>query len=200
MYKVFINEKKITISKSTNDFDKNLPFEGSESIDKTLTLIEDPTISEINLYGEDLAEIWEEFTSTMHIIEAAGGVVFNSLDQILFIHRLGKWDLPKGKLEDGEQINDAAIREVEEETGLQELSLDNFINPTFHIYHDTRIQKKVLKITYWFKMKHEGNESLTPQTEEGITEVKWISVDEIPSIVYPNTFQNIKLILEDLIR
>lgn len=198
MYKVFINEKKITISKSPNLADKNITFDGSQSIEAALTLINHPEVAFINIYGEDLAEVWEEFSSKMNVIEAAGGIVFNKNQELLFIHRLGKWDLPKGKLETQEHLRDAAIREVQEETGLKELVIERFINNTFHIYEDEKRGQKVLKITYWFLMNYTGTETPIPQEEEGITQVKWMGEQEMEETVYNNTFQNIRLILDEV--
>ena len=201
MYKVFVNEKKLTISKSITNAEKNVKFDGVTSLEIALDLIENTSCTEINIYGNDLGEIWEEFTSMMLVVEAAGGIVFNKENNILFIHRLGKWDLPKGKLEPKEFIKNAALREVEEETGLKELILEDFINTTFHIYKEKRNGKeeKILKATYWFKMTYVGTETPKPQIEEGITEVAWKSPKEAIENVYPNTFKNIKLILSDVL-
>lgn len=199
MYKVFVNEKKLSISKSTTNAEKNIRYEGSTSLEIALDLLENTSCPEINIYGEELELIWQEFTSLFKVVEAAGGIVYNAENKILFIHRLGKWDLPKGKLEPNELLKAAAVREVEEETGLTKLTLEDFVNNTFHVYREKRNGKdeKILKSTYWFKMKYTGTETPKPQTEEGITEVSWKSTDEIISQVFPNTFQNIKLILKE---
>ncbi len=82
--------------------------------------------------------MWKSFKSLFHIVEAAGGLVANKEDKILFIHRLGKWDLPKGKLEKGEGVKEAAVREVEEETGITDLELLDFLQETYHIYTEKR--------------------------------------------------------------
>ncbi len=200
MYKVFINEKKLTISKSLTNAEKNVKFDGSTSLEIALDLIENTSCTEINIYGEDLGEIWEDFTSMLTVVEAAGGVVFNKENRILFIHRLGKWDLPKGKLEPEELLKNAALREVEEETGLNDLILEDFINTTFHIYKEKRKDKdmRVLKATYWFRMNYTGNETPKPQIEEGISKVDWKTIEDIQETVFPNTFKNIKLILNEV--
>jgi ADP-ribose pyrophosphatase YjhB (NUDIX family) len=109
---------------------------------------------------------------------------------------MGKWDLPKGKIEKGESLEQAALREVEEETGLKELILEKFINNTFHIYTE-RNGEKILKTTYWFKMTYVGNEKPTPQIEEGISEVSWKNETAINKEVLPKTFKNIQLILNE---
>ncbi len=131
-----------------------------------------------------------------NVLGAAGGVVRNDKDEILFIRRLGKWDLPKGKIEKGEDREEAAVREVAEETGLEEVILEPFLNTTFHTYME-RNGKKTLKKTFWYKMLYVGNEKPIPQIEEGILEVSWKNKEQIMKEVMPMTFKNIKLILND---
>ena len=104
--------------------------------------------------------------------------------------------MPKGKIEKGESREVAAVREVEEECGISNLQLKDFLNATYHIYTE-RDGKKILKTTYWFEMFYAGNEKPKPQIEEGINEVGWKNDVEIESQILPSTFQNIKLILAD---
>lgn len=196
MYKVFVNEKKLTLSKYPQDLEKKLRFEGFATLEIAVDLLENTSCPEINVYGENLEEIWEDFSHMFKVVEAAGGVVCNPKGEILFIRRLGKWDLPKGKIEKGESEEQAAIREVQEETGLSELILEEFINNTFHIYTE-RNGEKILKTTYWFKISFIGTEIPVPQTEEGISQVSWKNDKNIQDDVLPATFENIKLILAD---
>lgn len=196
MYKVFVNEKKLTLSKYPEDLDKKLRFEGFATLEIAVDLLQNTSCPEINVYGEEIEEIWEDFTHMFRVIEAAGGIVKNQKDEILFIRRLGKWDLPKGKIEKGESLEQAALREVEEETSLKELILEEFLNSTFHIYTE-RNGDKVLKITYWFNMKYVGTEAPVPQVEEGISEVSWKNQEAISAEVLPQTFRNINLILNE---
>lgn len=196
MYKVFVNEKKLMLSKYPEDIEKKLRFEGFATLEIAIDLLENTSCPELNVYGENIEEIWEDFTHIFKVVEAAGGVVSNKNGEILFIHRIGKWDLPKGKIEKGESLEQAALREVEEETGLSQLILEEFLNNTFHIYTE-RNGTKILKTTYWFRMQYVGNKTPKPQIEEGISEVSWKSKDEIVQQVFPMTFQNIKLILND---
>lgn len=201
MYKVFVNEKRLSISKSTTNAEKNIRYEDPTSLEIALDLLENTSCPEINVYGTSETKIWNAFTQLFRVVEAAGGIVYNPENKILFIHRLGKWDLPKGKLEPNEFLKEAAVREVEEETGLKQIILEDFVNNTYHVYHEKRNGKdeKILKSTYWFKMKYVGQETLKPQIEEGITEVCWKSKEVIKTEVFPNTFQNIKLILEEVL-
>lgn len=197
MYKVFVNEKKLLISKSPENLEKILPFENFTTFEIALDLLQNTSTSELNVYGENIDEIWESFKKLFRIIEAAGGIVNKSSDEILFIKRLGKWDLPKGKMEKGESREESAVREIEEETGLKNVVLKDFINTTYHIYTE-RNGDQVLKYTHWFEMFFEGEDTSKPQIEEGITEVAWKNKVQIESEVFPNTFKNIKLIITEL--
>ncbi len=196
MYKVFVNEKRLTLSKYPENMEKNLRFEGFASLEIAVDLLENTSCPEMNVYGENIDEIWEDFTHMFKVIEAAGGIVKNQNGDLLFIRRLGKWDLPKGKVEEGESLEQAALREIEEETGLKELILEEFINNTFHIYTE-RNGENILKTTYWFRINYLGDETPIPQIEEGISEVSWKNADAISTDVLPMTFNNIKLILDD---
>ena len=111
------------------------------------------------------------------MIESAGGLVFNKDGDILMIFRNGKWDLPKGKLEIGESIEECAIREVEEECGIYGLDITEKLLETYHTYNMDG--EEVLKKTYWYKMKTDYSAKLIPQLEEGITKVSWIDKNQI---------------------
>ncbi len=111
-------------------------------------------------------------------VNAGGGLVNNAEGKFLLIRRSGLWDLPKGHQEPGEPIEVTAVREVEEETGLRELTLGEFIRVTDHTYF--RNEKWHLKHTWWYRMTCQGNgNDTTPQTEEGITEIRWVAKEEL---------------------
>ena len=114
------------------------------------------------------------------IIKAGGGVVKNNNDQILFIYRLKKWDLPKGKLDKGETIRDCAKREVEEETKVK-VNLKQKIISTWHTY--TRNKKFILKKTTWFKMDCVDDSKMKPQIKEKIEKVEWMNNSTINEIL-----------------
>jgi 8-oxo-dGTP pyrophosphatase MutT (NUDIX family) len=109
-------------------------------------------------------------------VTAAGGWVENSYGEVLWIHRLGQWDLPKGKLEEGEEVAECALREVEEECGLSGLQLGQKLLETQHRY--TQNGRDYLKTTHWFRMKVNGRPELKPQVEEGIEAVTWMAEAE----------------------
>lgn len=126
-------------------------------------------------------------------MEASGGVVVRVTEdeeEVLLIFRNGIWDLPKGKREEGESSAEAAIREVSEETGMSELTLADFLGITFHTYFQNSLE--IEKKTCWYLMESAVENTLKPQEEEGITQVKWTKLEEARSLV---GFQNLKEIL-----
>jgi len=129
------------------------------------------------------------FCTDYFLIKAAGGVVYNKENQLLMIYRNKKWDLPKGKLEQNEDIKECATREVQEECGISGLSIINALQDTYHTYEMNG--KSILKQTYWFKMHTTYSNELIPQTEEGITKVEWVNEDEITAKL-ENSYGNIK--------
>jgi len=141
---------------------------------------EDKTILSINIYGPDITHIWRIFRIYFTEVGAAGGLVRHSSGKFLFIERRGKWDLPKGHIEEGEQPEECAIREVSEECGISGHKIIKQLIPSFHTYSWEGIS--YLKKTHWFLMDYAGDMTATPQTEEDITRVMWMSPDEISNI------------------
>lgn len=182
MYKVFINEHCLFLSQKRDNY-------GIEAADIQL---DNPTKKDILSLTQNLLEekgqksvqllydrdhFFEDFSSCFKYIEAAGGLVRNEEDELLMIYRFEKWDLPKGKLEKGEEPSSAAVREVEEECGIEELTIKSELPSTFHIYEQAG--RIFLKITYWYEMTVKGKPNLIPQSEEGIEAVKWMSEIEL---------------------
>jgi len=136
---------------------------------------------------------FKNFFSNFHKIKAAGGIVCHE-DTYLFIKRNGKWDIPKGKMEKGEKPKQTAIREIQEECGLTgNLSIINKISKTYHCYF--MYGKSVLKKTYWYELNYSGSKSVKAQQEEGISEVNWLSENEIEQVKL-NTYSSICEVLE----
>lgn len=125
-------------------------------------------------------------------IIAAGGLVVNEKKELLMIFRRGKWDLPKGKLDKGESIEACAIREVKEETGIGQVRLVKFIGKTHHEYFDQWLKADVLKESVWYEMETSSSETLIPQTEEDILEIRWMDENAIKQALqnsYPTIIQ-----------
>lgn len=136
----------------------------------------------------DLDALRKAFYKKFTLVQAAGGLAENEKGEILMIFRRGKWDLPKGKLDKGETLSDCALREVEEETGLQRIQLLSELPVTYHTYHEG--SKYILKESYWYHMKVEGPQELIPQTGEGIDEVRWVSRDDAKTY-YPECYPSV---------
>lgn len=127
-------------------------------------------------------------------IIAAGGIVMNPKQEILWIFRRGFWDLPKGKLDPGETIPQCALREVQEETGLTQIHLNELITITYHDYFDNYLNTQVTKETHWYKMSIQDLQNGIPQIEEDIEKMEWFSLDAL-EIPMQHTYENIKLVI-----
>jgi len=139
--------------------------------------------------SENLEALRKKFYGLFKLIIAAGGFVTNDENDVLMIFRRGKWDLPKGKVEKKEAIETAAVREVEEETGISNVKLKEHLLTTYHIY--TLKEKRILKETHWYNMNSNYNKPLKPQLEEDITEVRWVKKSQISALLFL-TYDNIR--------
>ena len=126
---------------------------------------------------------------------AAGGVVVNPNNEILWIFRRGFWDLPKGKLDPNETIEACAIREVMEETGISHLVLGKLILTTTHQYYDTYLNKDVEKTTYWYAMTTDRLLDGKPQSEEDIEAIAWVKKADMAPYL-EKTYDTIKEVME----
>lgn len=129
------------------------------------------------LYHTDINQLKKMFWKHFIVIQAAGGLIRNSQDAVLMIYRRGKWDLPKGKLDKGETLEECALREVQEETGLKQVALTSFIVTTYHTYEE--FGKHILKESYWYNMQATAAEETKPQTEEDIMQIEWVRPGDI---------------------
>jgi 8-oxo-dGTP pyrophosphatase MutT (NUDIX family) len=197
MYKVFIQKNAIIFVENN----EKINYEGiiislSEALDNKENLLTVLNNEEFHSYYIVLCHDsyigMKTFFSNYDFIEAAGGVVKRK-NKILFINRLGKWDLPKGKMELLENPEETAIREVEEECGIVAPTIIQKINDTYHTYEYKG--KKVLKKCHWYYLNYEGPKELTPQTEEDITEVIWLKEKELSKIL-KNTYHSIVEVLK----
>ena len=203
MYKVFVNDKMILFTNSYNnvrglDNCLVLNFFSDELVIIIVDFLEKESKTEnVVIITNQVEESFSLFKNHFKIIEAAGGIVENQEGKKLFIRRLGKWDLPKGKIEKNEGIEEAAIREVEEECGISNISTNRLLHCTYHVYSVK--EEIVLKKTHWFNMSTNYSGPLTPQLEENITDVCWLSNDEIEKTVLNDTYNSIKNLLKETI-
>lgn len=202
MHTVFINDSPLHF---INAFDKNeielakghLVFSESDKMIEDLILeIENTSRHPETFYLSENADTsWKLFISYYKLVEAAGGLVQNKKGEFLVIFRNHKWDLPKGKIDYDESPEQAAIREVEEECGIDQLSIIKKLPITFHTY--TLKEKRKLKKNHWFMMQTESDAPLIPQAEENIEEALWMDKKEIREKVLTNTFASITALLDN---
>ena len=195
MYKVFINNKAVVFIEDMN----NLQVSENDQVHKYTSanvlftefekFIKDD--SKIYLYiinDKNVEKLFKIFISFFKEIEAAGGMVRNAANKIMLIYRYDKWDLPKGKMKKNEKPEKAAIREVMEETGISNINILKQLPCTYHIY--TLKGERIIKKTYWYEMFTESVQIPVPQTEENITDVRWMNKQEITKAL-KNTYRSI---------
>jgi 8-oxo-dGTP pyrophosphatase MutT (NUDIX family) len=193
MYKIFVGNKPIVLTtalETETDF-KNFMID-AVNINKVLAKLKKDKYNSVRIVGVDKEVLLKKFLALLPNVIAGGGKVYNPKNEILFIFRNGKWDLPKGKAEAKETINQTALREVEEETGITGLSITKPLEITYHIFK--RNERHYIKVTYWFQMYSEYEGILVPQEKEGITKVKWIPETKLKKVL-KNSYSNIKLLI-----
>lgn len=201
MYQIYFDRRAIVIcSKSEihSDDRTSVIFMNSEHSDLSEIpgfFDDSKNITTLYIPSDDPDTTFRRLASHFTEINAAGGVVENPEGEYLFIFRNGVWDLPKGKQEDGEEISVTAVREVEEECGVQNIKLGNLICITRHTYH--RDGKFYLKHTYWYKMYDNVKEELLPQLEEDITSAVWVNKEDVCECL-KNTYPSIREVIQKL--
>ncbi len=193
MYKVFVNNTPIILStKKAIEGYKRISIKAVDFPIIIRDILGKEAIGEeakYHFYHKNEDKLIEHLYKKLPVVVAGGGKAYNTDMDILFIKRNGKWDLPKGKIEKNEHIETAAIREVEEETGVTGLEITKFLYKTYHIFK--RNGEFRLKVTYWFEMKTEFDGELVPQKNEGITKVKWKNKKKAKKAL-TNSYANIK--------
>lgn len=164
----------------------------SHTVKTMIHEMEQPLVHAGVFFHTSLDELKKAFFKKFTFIQAAGGLVQNEKKEILIIFRRGKWDLPKGKLDNGEILEDCAVREVEEETGLKNVQLISPLSITYHAYHEGA--RFILKESHWYQMKVNGVQKLVPQTAEDIHEIKWVTADNLKTYL-KNSFPSVKDVL-----
>ncbi len=194
MISIFINDHPIYLTSSLEHQSEKYFYRYKDvDIYSLVEKLELGNLEWVYLFHNDLNELKQYFMDQFQVVKAAGGKVFNVKNEVLFIYRENKWDLPKGKIEKNETVEQAALREVEEETGVKNLIIKKPIETTYHIFK--RKNKYQIKLTYWFEMETDFADELHPQLEEGITRVEWLNHKQT-SEAMKNTYANIKLLLQ----
>jgi 8-oxo-dGTP pyrophosphatase MutT (NUDIX family) len=202
MYEVFLNDRKIVITRNGN-----ISFVKEAIITENLNSVKEvkdwflkftnSTIKSAILIHPAPENFWKNMFLPVFIsVPAAGGIVVKN-NKLLFIYRTEKWDLPKGKIDNGETPEAAAMREVVEECGIKGHRITKKLPPTFHIYLSPwkeTLGKWILKETHWFEMNYEGTENGTPETGENITEIRWFAKVDLDE-VFANTYESLKPVI-----
>ncbi len=185
-YKIYFNDSFVLLTSDRAQMNKNFitiltdKKETDKFFSTTETLFDGTTNGNILVITESPDKVLRNFREHIKMVIAGGGIVFNENDELLLIHRRGKWDLPKGKIEADESIIEGAAREVEEETGVL---IESVLDTPVYTYHAYTLKgKKSLKETSWYEMRAKPNQfKLVPQAEEGIEEVRWVKKSELKS-------------------
>lgn len=199
MYKVFVKEHLLYFSEKLESnrqySEKKVLRNPSKKEYRSIVndLLKQSGKQMIHIQTTDAEKDFELFCNSFRVIQAAGGLVKNAAGALLFIYRLEKWDLPKGKVEEGESIENASIREVEEECGISGLEIVKKDDNTYHMY--VLQGEVILKKTHWFQMNTNFSGKLIPQTEEDISEVCWINPKQMQEQLN-NTYPSIRELLD----
>lgn len=202
MYKIYINENELCLASSEQIKDQEYPnhsllapYMGKKKmLFNYIDLLEkSKEFKSIILHYPDRKKLKTDFLSLYKIVKASGGLVKNSKDEFLMIYRRGYWDLPKGKIDPGEKKKQAALREVEEETGVTNLIIQRKICTTNHTYK-LKSGNRAIKRTYWYEMTA-PHQKLIPQTEEDIEKAKWMTLAKVRDIM-PQAYGSIKSVFD----
>lgn len=194
-YSIYFNSRKIVLTKGADRFFKGCEglffrYQHPEELSKLLVFFQsNRNVEKLYIINSNIDKLLKEFKHHFRLVEAAGGLVHNEEKEILLIKRNGIWDLPKGKVDDGEDTEHAAIREVMEECGIGNVKITHPLITTLHTYEETGTS--ILKRTCWYSMSYKGNEVLKPQVNENITEALWVKPGEIWDYL-DYTFESIK--------
>jgi len=206
MYKVYINDVPVFLGTPESVGELGLlptkdvftaPYIGKKKqIRQYLDLLDkNKNVRAVALYGETAEQLWADFCACFTQLEAAGGYVTNAEGRLLVFYRRNSWDMPKGKIDPGETPEQAALREVQEETGLQNVAMGPFLAHTWHTY--TQKGERILKRTWWYRMTTTDTKVI-PQTEEDIEEIQWVEPNawlETKPVLYKSIREVIELAL-----
>ena len=199
---IYFNSRKLLISEGKTqiaEYQEYKVIDGDQFTKNNFVELVNLFLNDLQAKGivlvcKDVSQAFKSLKKNFYYIEAAGGFIENK-QRYLFIHRHGKWDLPKGKLEKNETPELAAVRECEEECGIKNLEIIKPLNSTFHIYKYK--DGYALKQSYWFYMTSNYNETLKPQIEESIDKVEWFRLKEIQSEILKDTYFTIADVVKE---
>ena len=200
MYKVFNQSKAIIITKNMKSENFSEPHFWIDADDDTdlkfhyQRLIVDPNVDTLIFNTKNSkTELFTRFASLFKNVAAAGGLIYDEYDRLLMIYRYHRWDLPKGRIEKGENARLAAIRESEEETGIRNIQVEDKLPCTYHMFN--HFNDTILKTTFWYKMSALADQDLKPQLEEHIEKVCWMDKKQLNEALrntYPSILELLK--------
>lgn len=190
MYKVFVKDVAIIVTSNRDSYPDYEVF-SLKDVDllKIVKKIEKGKLHKVLLYSKNESKLLKRLHKKLPLVIAGGGLVLNQENEFLFIHRNGKWDLPKGKANRFEPIKRTAKREVEEETGVKKLKITEKLGRTYHVFNRKSTLK--LKLTHWYLMETNYTGALTPQLDEGIEQAVWLK-KEVAQDALKTSYSNIK--------
>jgi 8-oxo-dGTP pyrophosphatase MutT (NUDIX family) len=175
---IIANEKTEEINPYLDDTNsKVLQTNEQAQIQSLIREMSDEKLTAAIILG-DVMETMKTIRNEFTVIQASGGMVYSFDKKVLLIFRRGKWDLPKGKLDDGEDLVECALREVREETGLDFLNYLDFISISYHTYYEN--DNHILKESHWYLLEGNEKELLIPQTDEDIENCEWVAIKDLP--------------------
>ena len=190
MYKVFVKEIAIIVTSDKDAFPGYEVFSLKKvDLQKIIRKIRKGKLERVLLYNKSPKKLLKLLHEKLPLVIAAGGLVINDKQEYLFIHRNGKWDLPKGKMDKNETVEQAAVRETIEETGVQDLDVTRYLGATYHIF-DWKENSK-LKLTHWYIISTTYSGLLMPQNNEGIDQAVWLSKEDAVDALKVS-YENIK--------
>ncbi len=199
--KIYLSDKILILTTDKKAYVSNNPASAlypsytgvtPENLACAIEQLENTAEQGVIIEGTDESAIIKQLSKCYTPVDAAGGVAYNESGEILMIYRRGKWDLPKGKRDDDENMEECGLREVKEETGLKHLELGVKICDTFHIY--SQYGEQILKRTAWYKMSGTSRDRLKPQKEEHILEARWVKELDLAPLV-EKTYEAVKEVL-----
>lgn len=193
LQKIYYNNKPLILAEGAiikKEFENYICLNGANAhhFSEAIRLLDRMDTKGVVIMDSSREQLEKELLWAFYPLHSGGGVVLNESGDVLMIFRRGKWDLPKGKQDEGEDIEQCAVREVCEETGLKHVQLKHKICNTLHIYPMNN--KLILKHTAWYMMQGSAKEQLLPQQEENIEHVMWVKPSEIPQLLQ-NSFETI---------
>ena len=198
MQKIYFNDKPLFLINDLSSGFQDLKSAPStvfkqglneENLREIIDRMQSSSVEAGIFFHNDISELEEAIKNKFTVIKAAGGFVLHPDNYVLLIFRKGRWDLPKGKLDDGEELEQCAVREVEEETSLISVELAEKLIITYHTYYEK--EKHILKETHWYLMKSEQLQKLVPQFAESIEACRWVELSNLDYYM-KNTHPSIK--------